>query len=87
MANAIEKMQKEMSYWMLATFAAAFSSTRALDELERIGVERNPSQYQGADLSVMDTEQMEHLLSDTVLKEFKTRLARIGLEYQSPDMP
>jgi len=85
--SAVEKMQKEMSYWMLATFAAAFSNTRALDELERIGVERTPSQYQGADLSHMDTEQMEALLSDTVLKEFKTRLARIGLEYQSPDMP
>jgi hypothetical protein len=30
---------------------------------------------------------MEHVLADTVLKEFKVRLARIGLEYQSPATP
>ena len=29
---------------------------------------------------------MEAVLADTVLGEFKTRLARIGLEYQTPAM-
>jgi hypothetical protein len=30
---------------------------------------------------------MEQVLADTVLKEFKVRLGRIGLEYQSPPTP
>jgi hypothetical protein len=30
---------------------------------------------------------MERLLSDTVLKEFKIRLERIGIEYQTPARP
>jgi hypothetical protein len=30
---------------------------------------------------------MENVLADTVLKEFKTRLGRIGLEYQTPVAP
>ena len=29
----------------------------------------------------------EAVLAETVLKEFKTRLSRIGLEYQSPERP
>ena len=32
----------------------------------------------------MAPEEMEAVLADTVLKEFKTRLGRIGLEYQTP---
>jgi len=84
---AIEKMQKDMSYFMLATFADAFRQTRALDELDRLGQDRVHTEYQGADLGAMQPEQMEHLLADTVLKEFKTRLGRIGIEYQTPVRP
>jgi len=83
----IERMQKELSYYMLATFADAFRDTSALEELERIGQERSHTTYQGADLGAMSTDEMESLLGDTVLKEFKTRLGRIGIEYQSPDRP
>jgi len=84
---AIEKMQKDMSYFMLATFADAFRQTQALDELDRLGQERVHAQYQGADLGAMQPEQMENLLADTVLKEIKTRLGRIGIEYQTPVQP
>jgi hypothetical protein len=84
---AIERMQKDMSYFMLATFADAFRQTQALAELDRIGQARIHSEYQGADLGTMEPEQMEHLLADTVLKEFKTRLGRIGIEYQTPAQP
>jgi hypothetical protein len=35
----------------------------------------------------MTPEEMEHVLADTVLKEFKIRLGRIGLEYQTPVQP
>jgi len=84
---AIERMQRDMSYFMLATFADAFRDTRAFDELTRIGQERSHSRYQGADLGVLEPEEMESLLADTVLKEFKLRLGRIGIEYQTPPRP
>lgn len=80
----IEKMQKDMSYHMLATFADAFRGNQTAAELERIGQERSHTKYQGADLGAMAPEEMEVLLADTVLKEFKVRLGRIGLEYQTP---
>jgi hypothetical protein len=83
----VERMQKEMSYHMLATFADAFRDTSAIDELERVGQERSHVKYQGADLGTLKTDEMEHLLADTVLGEFKTRLGRIGLEYQTPANP
>jgi len=35
----------------------------------------------------MDPAEMEDLLATTVLKEFKTRLGRIGIEYQTPARP
>jgi len=35
----------------------------------------------------MEPEQMEEVLADTVLKEFKVRLGRIGIEYQTPVRP
>jgi hypothetical protein len=83
----VERMQKEMSYFMLATFADAFRGNRTVDELNKLGVERAHSTYQGADLGVLSPEEMEGVLADTVLHEFKTRLGRIGLEYQTPVRP
>lgn len=83
----IERMQRDMSYWMLATFADAFRDTQAMTELDRLGVERSHSSYQGRDLGVLSLDEMEHLLGDTVLKEFKTRLGRLGIEYQTPAQP
>jgi hypothetical protein len=76
-----------MSYFMLATFADAFRQTQALAELDRLGQERVHAEYQGADLGALQPEEMEHLLADTVLAEFKTRLGRIGIEYQTPVRP
>jgi hypothetical protein len=83
----VERMQKDLSYFMLATFADAFRNTQTLDELQRLGVERSHGSYQGADLGTLEPEEMESLLADTVLKEFKTRLGRIGIEYQTPARP
>ncbi|MBM4246225.1 MAG: ferritin-like domain-containing protein [Deltaproteobacteria bacterium] len=85
--SEIERMQKEMSYWMLATFADAFRGNRTIEELDKLGVERAHSSYHGADLGVMRPAEMEHVLADTVLAEFKTRLGRIGIGYQTPAMP
>jgi len=83
----VERLQRDMSYFMLATFAEAFRNAQAPDELARLGVAAPNARYQGADLGTMRPEEMEHLLADTVLKEFKTRLGRIGITYQTPAMP
>ena len=88
----VEKMQKDMSYHMLATFSGAFNRGR---EVMAVGRELNAAQraeqgdvvWHGANLTTASPEEMEAVLGDTVLKEFKVRLGRIGLEYQTPDRP
>jgi len=92
----IEKMQKDMAYHMLATFAERFRGQASnLEETRRLaqeaaaqsGAAPKSQVWHGADLSTADPAEMEAVLSDTVLKEFKTRLGRIGLEYQTPARP
>ncbi len=84
----IEKMQKEMTYYMLATFADSFrQNDPAVEEARRLAEEAGTLQHRewhGTDLASADPAELEGVLSDTVLKEFKVRLARIGLEYQTP---
>jgi hypothetical protein len=81
-----------MSYYMLATFADSFRNTPAREELKKLrGALSGPgtprAEWHGADLNALEPEEMEHLLADTVLKEFKMRLGRIGIEYQTPVRP
>ncbi|RIL06163.1 MAG: hypothetical protein DCC71_07660 [Proteobacteria bacterium] len=88
----IERMQKEMSYWMLATFADSFRNSPAREEMRKLranlsGYGSAPAKWQGADLTALEPAEMERLLADTVLKEFKVRLGRIGIEYQTPAQP
>ncbi len=92
----VEKMQKEMAYHMLATFADRFRGQAAtLEETRRLtqqaaaesGAAPGARIWHGTDLSSADPAEMEAVLADTVLKEFKTRLGRIGLEYQTPVQP
>ena len=85
----IERMQRDMSYYMLATFADSFRNNPAQAEFERLRETRGPTgaRWQGRELSTMQPEEMEAVLADTVLKEFKTRLGRIGIEYQTPVQP
>ena len=91
----VEKMQKDMSYYMLATFADSFRRTEAREELararqklaEQTGGAGSRAEFHGRDLNALEPEQMEELLADTVLREFKLRLARIGIEYQTPSRP
>jgi 1,2-phenylacetyl-CoA epoxidase catalytic subunit len=88
----IERLQKEMSYWMLATFAEAFRQGPSPDEmaqrLEAAGLERRgESEWQGVRLGEASPEELEGVLADTILKEFKLRLGRIGIEYQTPARP
>jgi hypothetical protein len=87
----IERMQKEMSYYMLATFADAFRNNPAAAEFrrveDRVAGPDHHARWQGVDLAHMEPEAMEEVLADTVLKEFKVRLGRIGIEYQTPIRP
>jgi len=87
----IERMQKEMSYYMLATFADSFRAAPAQEELARLrretGGAPTKSEWQGVDLSELEPREMEAVLSNTVLAEFKRRLERIGLDYQTPVRP
>ncbi len=88
----IEKMQKDMSYHMLATFSSAFKRTGEAMEVGRelgakAGLREGPVVWHGANLTTASPKEMEAVLGDTVLKEFKVRLGRIGLEYQTPDRP
>ncbi|HXK24769.1 MAG TPA: ferritin-like domain-containing protein [Myxococcota bacterium] len=87
----IERMQKEMSYWMLATFADSFRAAPAREEMARVRAQAGgsavPATWHGVDLGAADPSEMEHVLADTVLADFKRRLGRIGIEYQTPARP
>jgi 1,2-phenylacetyl-CoA epoxidase catalytic subunit len=86
----IQQMQKDMTYHMLATFADSFSNRDDTYEESRkvFGDEGSDDViWNGANLTAAEPQEMENILADTVLNEFKTRLARIGLEYQSPPKP
>ena len=92
----IERMQKEMTYHMLATFADRFrGQASAMQETRRIAQETAAEEgsateshvWHGTDLTSADPAEMEAVLADTVLKEFKTRLERIGIDYQTPSRP
>lgn len=88
----IEKMQGEMSYYMLATFADVFGDAgESMEEGRKLAAEHGEAPddvtWHGTNLATADPAEMEAVLADTVLGEFKTRLGRIGLEYQSPKVP
>jgi hypothetical protein len=93
--SEVERMQKDMSYHMLATFSATFAQAgAAMEEGRRLNQEAGgageadaSSQWQGRDMNALSPAEMEGVLSDTVLKEFKIRLGRIGIEYQTPSAP
>ncbi|HEM46288.1 MAG TPA: hypothetical protein ENO23_04495 [Alphaproteobacteria bacterium] len=91
----VEQMQKAMSYYMLATFADRMRSGDAQEERRRArelaaasgAATPDAAQWQGVDLANAAPEELEGVLSDTILKDFRARLTRIGLEYQTPDRP
>lgn len=90
----IEQMQKDLSYYMLATFADRMRSTEAQEERKRAraaataaGEPEAKATWQGVDLASAEPEELEAVLSDTILGDFQQRLARMGLEYQTPVRP
>jgi hypothetical protein len=81
----IERMQREMSYYMLATFSDSFSATDR--KPTPAAATATHADFHGTDLATATPEEMEAVLANTVIGEFKTRLARVGLEYQTPTVP
>ena len=90
--DEIERMQEEMSYYMLATFADQFGGSEAREGFDRARELEAPADgegvaWHGLNLRTASPEEMEHVLADTILKSFRERLARIGLEYRTPRQP
>jgi hypothetical protein len=88
----IEELQRTMSYHMLATFGEAFRQGPGPQEmgerLRRAGAPAaEPRQWHGVSLGQASPEELEAVLEDTILKEFKLRLERIGIQYQTPSRP
>jgi hypothetical protein len=89
----VQQMQKDMSYYMLATFADRFRDGAIDAQRQRVreampGRPDGPApEYHGVNLEEASPQELENVLTSTVLGEFKTRLGRIGLEYQTPDRP
>lgn len=90
----VEAMQAEMAYHMLATFTDMFSDAGARMEEAKQVVMANGEEamldgvsWHGAELATVTPDEMEAVLADTVLGEFKTRLGRIGIDYQTPKVP
>jgi hypothetical protein len=68
---------------MLATFSLAFSQN-ADGFAEGQKLASGSREWHGTDLTKASPEELEAVLAGTVLQEFKVRLGRIGLEYQTP---
>lgn len=85
----VQRMQQDMTKHMLATFHEAFAAssdaTREMHGRAARNGRKTTAVYQGLNLADASTEEMEGALATTVLKEFRTRLGRIGLDYQSPN--
>jgi hypothetical protein len=81
----IEQMQQEMTYYMLAVFADSFRGPQ--NAPKSTPTPTASAEWHGTNLSTASPEEMEEVLATTVLGEFKTRLARVGLEYRTPRVP
>ncbi len=88
----VEKLQREMSYWMLATFGSQLRQGPSPEEVQRRLAARGvtsaePAHWQGVRLGEASPAELESALGGTILKEFKIRLERIGITYQTPVAP
>ena len=88
----VERLQRDMSYYMLATFGDQLRQGPSPAEvgaiLKEAGTQPTGSgEWQGLRLSDAPPEELEAVLGGTILKEFKLRLERIGIEYQTPLRP
>lgn len=81
----IEQMQKDMAYHMLKTFSLSFEQDEsAIGKSREVAGDVAPAEFHGTDLTTASPDELQAVLEATVIGEFRTRLARIGLEYQAP---
>ncbi len=90
--DQIERLQEEMSYFMLATFADQFRSAQVQEEFaharEVVADQGSaPGSWHGVNLATAEPAALERALANTVLRDFKQRLSRMGLEYRTPRRP
>ena len=93
--SEVEQLQKEMSYYMLATFADRFRNRDVDEERRRVREKLGAAamndlpapEWHGVNLADASPEELESTLANTVLAEFKLRLGRVGVEYQTPARP
>ncbi|MEW6268711.1 MAG: hypothetical protein AB1689_05365 [Thermodesulfobacteriota bacterium] len=83
----VERLQREMSYHMLAAFAVVFRGGATPPERSCLGREPARADYRGLALEAASPQELEQALAATVLADFKRRLERIGVEYQTPPRP
>ena len=82
----VERMQQEMTYYMLAVFADSFRNPAPVPTRSDAAA-GSDVEWHGTNLATATPAEMEAVLADTVLGEFKTRLARVGIDYQTPRAP
>jgi hypothetical protein len=86
--DEVQQMQKEMSHYMLATFADRFRDGAIAEQRQRVREQAvsdgESAMWKGIDLAQAAPEELEKTLTKVVLNEFKVRLERLGLEYQAP---
>jgi hypothetical protein len=82
-----------MSYYMLATFGAQLRQGPGPEEVRQrlaahgVAPAAGAASWQGVRLGEAKPEELEAALGGTILKEFKVRLERIGIQYQTPVAP
>jgi rubrerythrin len=94
--SEIERMQREMSHYMLAAFTDILRDAPRPEKLVQMrrqvtweagGVAQPAPTWQGAPIEALEPSKVGELLASAVLKEFKRLLERIGIEYQTPSVP
>jgi hypothetical protein len=89
----LARLQRELVAAVLATFANAFAALprgaermRLRQELRRrmgSAASRRAS-WHGRDLDALEPEEVERVLVETVLRDWRRRVERLGLAYQAP---
>lgn len=84
--SKLQKLQREMSHYVVETFRSIFKEMAPMIERSR---EKYKGQFKGIkfmgyDMATTDPLVISEAIIEQILTEFKTRLERLGLEYQDP---
>jgi len=91
--SRIESMQEEMSYHILSSFATSFKHAAGAIKVKQEMPKSNKTpisavgEWTSPGLKDMSVSDIEMILGGTLIKAFKERLERIGLDYKTPKTP